>query len=302
MSYRLDPRRDLGDEVRRVARRELERAAEHLTAADADENEAIHEARKHFKKVRGLYRLVRSAVPDFYARENARVRDLARPLSGLRDATAMIETIDDLRSHLSAEIAPDSLSTVRDNLLARRDRIVGERGDVRERMRAAAADCEGALRALDGFAIDAGGRKEKAAIVAAGWCRICAQGRRALKACAETGDAAAFHDLRKRVKYHWMHLRLVALAWPGPMRLGRREARAIGDVVGNEHNLSLLAAIVREDAGAVGTAADCELLMRLLGDRQAALRAEALRRAGILFLDKPGRDARRLGLLWRQAS
>lgn len=302
MSYRLDPRRELVAEVRRIARRQFRRAVEELDAGDGDENEAVHGARKRFKKVRGLYRLVRSAAPDFYARENARVRDLARSLSGVRDATALIETVEDLRSHLSAEIAPASLSSVRDSLAARRDRIVERKSDLRERMRAAAAACDGALQALDDLAIDARGKRGRAAVVAAGWRRICKQGRRALKACAETGEAADFHDLRKRVKYHWMHVRLVEPAWPSLMRLRRREARQIGDLVGDEHNLSLLAALIREEPEAIGTEADRDLLMRLLADRQAELRAEALGRAGALFRDRPRREAARLAVLWRQAS
>ena len=169
-------------------------------------------------------------------------------------------------------------------------------------MRAAASGCEDALQALDGLAVDAGSSKERAGVVAAGWRRVCVQGRAALEACAGTGDSAAFHDLRKRVKYHWMHVRLVEPAWPELMRLRRREAKQIGDIVGNEHNLSVLAAVVGEAPGSIGTDADRELLMRLLADRQAALRAEALERAGALFRDKPKRDARRLECLWRQAS
>ena len=170
-------------------------------------------------------------------------------------------------------------------------------------MRAAAAAASEASQALDGLraSMPAAGRKRPRSSRPDGAGSVC-KGGRALKACAETGEAADFHDLRKRVKYHWMHVRLVESAWPGPMRLRRREARQIGDLVGDEHNLSLLAALIREEPGCGRQRSRRELLMRLLADRQAALRAEALRRAGALFRDEPKRDAGRLALLWRQAS
>lgn len=302
MSYKIDPSRDLRDEVRRIASGQFEKAARRLTEADGDEDEAIHDARKSFKKVRGLYRLVRSAAPGFYARENARVRDLARSLSGVRDATALVEAVDGLRRHLSPEMAPDSLSAVHRGLIARRDGMVAGQVDLRERMQAAARICDEAGEALADLTLEADGRKAKAAVVAAGWRRVCAQGRRSLKAAAETGDAIAFHDLRKRVKYHWMHVRLVDAAWPAMMRLRRREARQIGDLVGDEHDLSLLAELISKEPETIGSETDRDLLVRLLTDRRAALRDEAVRRARRLLRDKPDREAGRLARLWRQAS
>ncbi len=302
MSYRIDPSRNLRDEVRRIAREQLERATGQLVAEEGDGNEAIHESRKRIKKVRGLYRLVRSAAPGFYARENARLRDTARSLSGVRDATALIETADELRRHLSPEIAPDSLSTVHDSLVARRDRMVGKRQDLRSCMAEAAQALNRALQALSGLSLEFGGRKGEAAVLAEGWRKICAQGLKAAEACMSRAEEADFHDLRKRVKYHWMHARLVDAAWPALMRLRRREARQIGDLVGDEHNLSLLSELILHEPEAVGSEADRDLLMRLVGDRRAALRAEATRRAGALFRDTPRREAKRLQVLWRKAS
>ncbi|MGO7580567.1 metal-binding protein, partial [Rhizobium ruizarguesonis] len=42
--------------------------------------------------LRSLYRLVARETPDFQAQENARLRDSARSLSAIRDATALIGT------------------------------------------------------------------------------------------------------------------------------------------------------------------------------------------------------------------
>ena len=59
MSYRLG-KKSLAREVQRVAREELEGVLkEVLTVADQPRSTAVHEARKHLKKVRALLRLLR---------------------------------------------------------------------------------------------------------------------------------------------------------------------------------------------------------------------------------------------------
>ena len=58
MSYRLR-KKSLAREVRRVAREELEGTLkELLTINDQARSTAVHEARKHLKKVRALIRLL----------------------------------------------------------------------------------------------------------------------------------------------------------------------------------------------------------------------------------------------------
>lgn len=88
MSYRIRPGKDLTTEVVRIAEIQYDRAIETLGDQPKGRYQAIHDARKRFKKLRGLFRLVREAAPDFYEAENARIRDMARTLSTVRDATA----------------------------------------------------------------------------------------------------------------------------------------------------------------------------------------------------------------------
>ncbi len=60
-------------------------------------DERIHQARKQLKRARANLRLLRDAIGKrAYARENAALRDAARPLSGVRDAMVLIQTLDRL--------------------------------------------------------------------------------------------------------------------------------------------------------------------------------------------------------------
>src|SRR5436305_14370843 len=60
-------------------------------------DERIHTARKHLKRARANLRLLRNTVREAaYTRENTALRDAARPLSSVRDAKVLVETLDAL--------------------------------------------------------------------------------------------------------------------------------------------------------------------------------------------------------------
>ncbi|WP_181408117.1 CHAD domain-containing protein [Pararhizobium mangrovi] len=298
MAYRIDPSAALDGEVRRIARRQLEYAVEALASQTEDENEAIHTARKRIKKVRGLYRLVRKAAPKAYGRENARLREAARDLSRIRDAAALVESVDDLRAHLSLENAPGELASVRENLARRRDALATGARERRDRMDRALKACRAAIDSLDDFTFGARGR-HPARIVSRGFKRTVMRARSALDAAETRGSGDDFHDLRKRAKYHWMHVRLLEDAWPAAMHLRRREAKALADDAGDEHNLTVLTELMAEEPETIGGSGERELLHRLVGDHQAELRAIVLRRAHRLFREPAKRDAARLETMWR---
>ena len=93
--------------MRRVARGRLDSAVERLRDPDADEVEAIHEARKDLKKLRSTLRLVRPVVgEEVYQRENERYRDASRRLSETRDAQVLAETIDSLEHGFADQPPP----------------------------------------------------------------------------------------------------------------------------------------------------------------------------------------------------
>ena len=85
MSYTLVTGETLTEAARRVAGEQLDDAIDDLSdAVDDDPTEAIHDARKRCKKVRGLVRAVRPALgEDVYRVANDTARDAARELSDL---------------------------------------------------------------------------------------------------------------------------------------------------------------------------------------------------------------------------
>src|SRR5437868_1078564 len=95
MPYRLQHDESIPRGLRRIAREEIDSAIDHLRVKQPSKrDEAVHEARKCIKRLRGLVRLLMPELGSAGHEENTTLRDLGRTLSAVRDAAAMIETVD----------------------------------------------------------------------------------------------------------------------------------------------------------------------------------------------------------------
>jgi ribosomal protein S13 len=83
----------------------------------------VHQARKRFKKILGLIRLIRFELGDKYKLENVFYRDIGRKLSNVRDAQAMIETLDILRSAEYQKLSENQFEKINARLSQRRKYI-----------------------------------------------------------------------------------------------------------------------------------------------------------------------------------
>ncbi|HYN14009.1 MAG TPA: CHAD domain-containing protein, partial [Burkholderiales bacterium] len=82
---------------RGAVRGQLEHALKALNGRKRLSDESIHELRRELKRARAGLRLLRQAVGDpAYTRENAALRDAARPLAPVRDATVVLQALDRL--------------------------------------------------------------------------------------------------------------------------------------------------------------------------------------------------------------
>jgi CHAD domain-containing protein len=133
-----------------------------------------------------------------------------------------------------------------------------------------------------------------------GVARIYRQGRQEMAAAYEHPSSEAFHAWRKRAKYLRYQLRLVRGAWPEALGALETVADDLGELLGDEHDLSVIRARVADEptiAGKHRLELD-ELIVRRSDD----LRARARTLGEQLYEDKPADFVRRLGLLWRAAA
>lgn len=300
MAFRLDPGKPFTDEFRAVAQRQLTRAIRLLERQPDGPHKAIHEARKRFKRVRALYRLVQSDAKAFRKRENARLRDIANSLSAVRDATALVETVDYLLTQSHSIEEREALSFASGALTERRDRIAAEEHNLAARMKDATDACRAAIGALDELSLDDRPRPT-ARRLAKAWRKQRSRALTALAECETNAHAEVFHDLRKCGQIYWMHLSLLQAAWPSAMRAKQREAKLLVDLLGHEHDLSVLTGIVNENPLIFGNSATLALVLGAIIVRQQALRKEALERANEVFGDDADIEASRIEMLWRHA-
>jgi CHAD domain-containing protein len=295
LSYRLHPRESVDDGVRRIAAEQLHLALSGFDDGDLDRHAAVHEARKCCKRLRGLLRLARNGLGGkVYRAENASLRDAARRLSGLRDAEALIETYDKLDAHFGGRIDRRSIAPVRRALTARRRRLADQDATFERRVSAFRADLEGTLRRVPSWSL----ANEEFAALAAGLKRSYKRGRRALAAAYGAPSPERFHEWRKRVKYHRYHLELLQALWPRQLKARRSEVKTLGGMLGDDHDLAVLRAVLESESGSFGDES-ARMLIDLADRRRDELRAGMLPLGRRVFAERPKALVSRYESYWR---
>jgi CHAD domain-containing protein len=292
-AYRLRGGETSDEGVRRVAHGRVEAALGQLRReAKVDVATAVHDARKDLKKLRSLQRLVRADLgKQRYRAENGRYRDAARLLSSPRDAEVKLETLAGLREAFPDELpAMDGLRRVLED---ERERLAGDAGDpeLAGRLEQAAAAIAAGGAEVDAWELAAADFE----LLRAGIERSYRRGRNAFRALGDDPSDEAVHELRKRVKDLWYHLRLLRDVWPATMKGAANAAHELSDLLGEHNDLAVLAADARARAP---DDPDLPALVALAERRQRELLDAALPLGERLYAEKPKRYADRLASYW----
>ena len=300
MSYHIRPSEHFTEEFKAVGTEQLTLAMVALTDRPQGLAEAIHDARKNFKRVRSLYRLAAADIPAFRRSENARIRNMARTLSTSRDATALVEVSRYLLEYAENNDERAALKRIGKVLTARRDERAAEGNELEERVAAAISTCGRALDALSHITFQDGAKKG-AKRIAKGWRKALEGGAAARDACTDTTDAHLFHELRKRSQDYRFYLDIVQRLWPSAMHAKRLEVTKVVDLLGHHNDLALLASLVDEQPHLFGKSEDVAYLLSAVITRQKALREQALTIAASVFRDDPKDESRKIRRLWQDA-
>ncbi|MCA9016343.1 MAG: CHAD domain-containing protein, partial [Planctomycetaceae bacterium] len=247
-------------------------------------HQTIHEVRKHFKKLRGLMRLVRSGLGDDYARLNVWYRDAGRRLSRVRDAESMLESLQKLKDRFSDPAYADLFSEFESSFLARKQKLVEEWIDLDLELQNLSQQLEAALDAVADWKI-----KGKAAkIVRDGLQRTYQRGAVALAALHQSPDDELFHECRKRCKYHLYHMRLISNVWPAMLTARISELDLLNDYLGDDHDLTVMTQLITAETEAFGlSSARVEQLLTLIRQQRQTLQTAAYQMADRMFAEKP---------------
>ena len=240
------------------------------------------------KKLRSLLRLIRPALgTELYRRENRRFRDLGRSLSEARDAKVKLETLEELRERgMLAEDVDEYARALEDE---RDDAESSEVSltEVRETL-------DAARRTIDDWGLDDWTPAGKGAQ------RAFKRGRKALRAVRVDPSDEAVHEWRKRSKDLWYHLRLLRGSWRAVLDPLADEAHELSDLLGDHHDLAVLADDVKGRRGELPQSSRAAVLAAIRR-RQGELLEEALPLGERLYAEKPKAFRRRLDAYWAAA-
>jgi CHAD domain-containing protein len=294
VAYRFKLGEPVPEAIKRIVGEEIEAAAGHLSGqGDADRDEAIHEARKSIKKIRGVLRLMRGELGDIYGMENAHFGDIGRELSQFRDAGASIETFDALRKRYRGEMDGRMLASIRRRLKASKRQAEQQAGIAAVLTRMAAA-----LRQLAPSVSRWPLAKDGFPAIAPGLEATFRDGQKAMARARKHPLPENYHEWRKRVKAHWYHIRLLEGVWDGAMPAYEKRLKDLETWLGEDHNLVVLEEKIRAAPGAYGRAPEIALFVRLIGKHRKELRGDALALGARTYGEKPRQFTGRMRRMW----
>jgi CHAD domain-containing protein len=281
MAYRFTLKQTVAQNGRRIALEEVEYALARCGNEGGDREEIVHDVRKKCKRLRGLIRLLRAPLEadGKYESDNAFVRDAARELGSMRDSEVMAQTYDKVMRRFAGEVDRRHFGPIRRTLTLHaravhaQDDLASRLAVFRDRMVEARERIEDWHIADDGF--DA---------LRDGFTRTYRSGRKAMAAAYAEPSAETFHEWRKHAKYHWYHTRLLEPVWKSEMKARRHAAKALGDMLGEHHDISTLKTQL---AGQNGRVSEFNVLLerravelaagaRILGERLYAAKPKAI--------------------------
>ncbi len=280
-------------EVRRLALRQMElgraEVASALTAGCTDA--AIHAVRVRLKKTRALLRLVSDALGmPFCRRQQAALRRLHHDLGAARDQAVVATTAARMIGRCGGKL-PAHFGRELQHLLTRGHDGIHQaaRGTYAtlKLVELRLGSIEAALRAAPATRFT---MRDALLAVADEYGRV----RHRLARASASGDDELLHRLRRAVKRLGYHRRLLRRHWPDDWPLDARRLTKLGDRLGEHQDLCLL--LTRLDgagrrAMTIKGYAIFDAAARRQHDRLAR---QALKLAGKLFDQRPGRLRQRL--------
>jgi len=231
MAYRFKKDEAIPNAVKRVFAEEISWAVGHLTHSKK-RAEAIHEARKSVKKIRGLLSLIGRQLGPLYKTQDRYFQAAGRQLSDFRDSTVILETFDDLAAKhpdVDSNTIKEMRMSLRRSAGHKKEKAVSS--EVVRLLQEARLEPD--LWPLADLQFD---------MLVPAMTATYKDGRRAFKRAQKADNAEAMHDFRKKVKEHLYHLRLFEATADADLKRRVADLNELATCLGDEHNLSVLRA------------------------------------------------------------
>jgi CHAD domain-containing protein len=285
VGFRFKPDESLARATKRIAREQIDKALDELTdRARKTREEAVHDARKRFKRIRALLRLVRTALgKKQYSKENAHFRDAGRLLAGIRDARVLVNTMEELILKYGKQISRGAGAALRKAVQERQQFIAKQLFEEQDALENAVAVLKAARRRRKNWNLDSPCRST----LRAGLKRVYKQGLEAFATATSEPSVENLHEWRKRVKDLWHHLQIIQPLWPRIANDLVKQVHTLADHLGNDHDLAVLRQTLLQEPRRFGGRAALDTVLPLIDSRRGKLQEAARLLGETVYRDKP---------------
>lgn len=248
---------------------------------------AVHGARRELKRARALLRLLRGPLNRrVYRGADLLLRDAGRSLAQARDVAVLAVALERMRR--AAGLNRQDVGSVM-RALGRERRAAN--------LAAAARGARSALRLarlrlLRAHLADGGEEP-----LVDGFVRIYRRGRKGFAGVRHGPGADRQHAWRRHVKRFWHALEVLEPARPRVIPALAREAHALADLLGEDHDLAMLATRLKSARLALATR---RRLRVAIVERRTRIEIDALAIGAQLYAARPRRCRARAGRWWHQ--
>ena len=285
MSYRLRARESPAQGLLQIFREEIKSALKQCKHPAQQRGEAVHETRKHLKKLRAALDLVAPEVGKRrYTREDRCVRQIAKLVSDLRDAHVRLQTLIELREHDTKRFShlENLLSIERESFSAA---FAGWQ-------KQAIPKLEALQRRLAGWPLED-----------LAWKNVCGaitksyrSGRDALARALKKPSAECMHAWRMEVKQLWYQLRLLQPLNRVVLEKIAADAKTLGQLLGCDHDYAFLLERFEEKQAEPELQKERTDLEKLIRKRGRRLQRNATELGRRFYAEPPKAFAKRISI------
>ena len=244
----------------------------------------VHSLRKYTKRLRALFRLIRSGFPD-YKEANVTFRDIARQVTSHRDARVMADLVE----HLGRSRTIDPVVDWFDLRAESAERLAAGK------LLAIAGLLQDALVRFDGWDFGSVTRND----VLDGFRKTFDVVVEQADLVSDESESEEAHEWRKLCKDHWYHLRLLQDALPEKERGKIEGYDRLGDLLGSVHDRDVLMHHLDVLPEFLKETRQAPAIRRAALRERRALQAEAVELAGTLIDEQAKKLVSRIRRKWR---
>jgi CHAD domain-containing protein len=280
MSYQLRHSQTLGDNLRRICRKQIEGAIAVAKGEKESRDTPVHETRKHLKKTRAALRLVRKEIGRGLFREQDHcLRDVARLISDVRDAEVRLQTVQQF-DRISRRRRQEGYGNLEQMLQSELENFTAASAEWKTQ---AVVMLQYARANIDHWAL---GHFNSTPL-----CRaVQARYRRARKALGRTTanpTAENFHVFRTEAKTLWYQVRILRPINPVVLKNLSEDLGSLGNLLGRAHDLNFLGERLRMEDGESVWLREAQKLLTVIETSQSNLQRDAAELGQHFFAERP---------------